>query len=206
MEKGQPRWRRRSADRPGEIAEAALAEFAARGYAAARVADIAAAAGVSKAALFTYFPTKADLLRAVVAVRFAPMVAAAAGAVAGGSFADQLTAFLGRLGEAMADPAMRRLAKTIIAESGNFPEIGTAWHDQVVGPALAALTAAIAVAQTRGEVRAGDPRLMAFGVVGPMLMGALWREVIEPAGGAPLDLEALAAEHLQTVLGGFAPS
>ncbi len=202
----EPRWRRRSAARPGEIADAALAEFAARGYAAARVADIAAAAGVSKATLFTYFPTKADLLRAVVERRLAPSVAAAAAAaLAELPFADRLDAFLQRLAGAMAEPALRRLARTIIAESGNFPEIARAWHDRVVAPALAALAASITAGQAAGEVRVGDARLMAVSVVGPMLMGLLWREVMEPAGGAPLDLEALAAEHRRTVLAGFRP-
>ena len=31
----------------------------------------------------------------------------------------------------------------------------------------------------------------------------LWREIIEPAGGDPLDLQALAAEHARTVLAGM---
>lgn len=202
----EPRWRRRSAARPGEIADAALAEFAARGYAAARVADIAAAAGVSKATLFTYFPTKADLLRAVVERRMAPVVVAAAdAALAEVPFPVRLEAFLNRLAAAIADPALRRLAKMIIAESGSFPEIARAWHDQVVAPALAALAASITAGQAAGEVRTGDPRLMALSVIGPMLTGVLWREVMEPAGGSTLDLAALAAEHLRTLLAGFRP-
>lgn len=200
----EPRWRRRSAARPAEIADAALAEFAARGYAGARVADIAAGAGVSKAALFSYFPTKADLLRAVVTRHMVPSVAAATEEATNDvDFATRLPAFLMRLAGVMADPALRRLARMIIAEADNFPEIARAWHDQVVGPALSGLAAAIAAGQAARQVRPGDPRLMAFSVVGPMLTGMLWREVMEPAGGEPVDIEALAAEHLRTVLGGF---
>lgn len=200
----KPRWRRRSAERPAEITDAALAEFAARGYAGARVADIAAAAGVSKATLFSYFPTKTDLLGAVVKRHMVPSVAAATHEVTGNvGFATRLQAFLMRLAGVMSDPALRRLARMIIAEADNFPEIARAWHDQVVGPALSGLAAAIATGQAAREVRPGDPRLMAMSVVGPMLTGVLWREVMEPAGGEPVDLKALAAEHLRTVLGGF---
>ena len=38
----QPRWRRRKEDRPGEIVAAALEVFAEKGFAAARLDDIAA--------------------------------------------------------------------------------------------------------------------------------------------------------------------
>ena len=58
-------------------------------------------------------------------------------------------------------------------------------------------------AQAKGEVRAGDPRLHAFTLMGPMMMGVLWRETLQPVGGAPLDLEALAKQHAETVLGGL---
>jgi hypothetical protein len=72
-----------------------------------------------------------------------------------------------------------------------------------VSPALDLLCGLIARAQARGEARPGEPRLMALSLVGPVLMGGLWREIMEPAGGAPLDLQALAAEHARTVLAGM---
>jgi hypothetical protein len=61
----------------------------------------------------------------------------------------------------------------------------------------------IAAAQERGEVRPGDPRFHAFTLMGPMLMGVLWRETLQPAGGAELDLKALATQHAETVLAGL---
>ncbi|MDO8379222.1 TetR/AcrR family transcriptional regulator, partial [Phenylobacterium sp.] len=45
---GQPKFRRRKADRPDEIIAAAFEVFAEKGFAAARLDDIAARAGVSK--------------------------------------------------------------------------------------------------------------------------------------------------------------
>ena len=47
MDLGEPKFRRRAADRPDEIVQAALAVFAERGFAAARLDDIARRAGVS---------------------------------------------------------------------------------------------------------------------------------------------------------------
>src|SRR4051812_12520824 len=69
---GEPKFRRRKAERPGEIVAAALAVFAEKGFAAARLEEIAARAGVSKGALYLYFETKEDLFRAVVGQAIAP--------------------------------------------------------------------------------------------------------------------------------------
>ena len=49
------RWRRRKEDRPQEILEAALKVFAEKGFAAARLEEIAAKAGVSKGTIYLYF-------------------------------------------------------------------------------------------------------------------------------------------------------
>ena len=198
------KWTRRAAERPGEIADAALAVFAERGYAAARLTDIAARAGVSKAALYLYYPTKADLFRAVLAQRSAPAVAEAyAGADGPEGIAGLTGGVLARLAEALSQPGLRKLARMVIAESGNFPELAAAWHDAVVAPMLNRLAGAISRAQASGEARPGDPRLMAMTVVGPMLLGALWQEVMQPVGGAPVDLLALAEEHRLTLLAGL---
>ena len=54
------------------------------------------------------------------------------------------------------------VAKMVIGESRNFPELAKVWHDEVVARGLGNDQALIERAQARGEVRAGDPRLSAF--------------------------------------------
>ena len=53
-----PRWQRRAEDRPREICSAALDVFAEKGFAAARLEEIANRAGVSKGTLYLYFDSK----------------------------------------------------------------------------------------------------------------------------------------------------
>ena len=199
------RWKRRSAERPAEIAAAALAEFSERGYAAARLSDIAKRAGLSKAALYLYYPAKTDLFRAVLSEQATPNVARVfARLPEGRSLAETLGAVLAGVAgvmEARAD--FRRLVRVIIAESGNFPALASLWRETVVDPALDAVGTLIARAQTTGEARAGDPRLMAISVIAPLVTGLIWREVMEPSGGAVLDLRALAAEHALTLTDGL---
>jgi AcrR family transcriptional regulator len=51
----RPRWRRRKDARPSEIIAAALESFTERGFAATRLDDIAARAGVTRGTLYLYF-------------------------------------------------------------------------------------------------------------------------------------------------------
>jgi AcrR family transcriptional regulator len=52
------RWRRRKTARPAEILSAALASFAEHSFAATRLDDVAARAGVTKGTLYLYFRNK----------------------------------------------------------------------------------------------------------------------------------------------------
>jgi hypothetical protein len=91
----------------------------------------------------------------------------------------------------------------VIGEAGNFPELARVWHDDLVAHILGALTDAIAAAQDRGEVRAGDPRAYALQIISPMLIGLIWRETFTPVGAKPFDLPALAHQHIETMIAGL---
>src|SRR3954469_7259386 len=62
----KPRWERRKEARPQELLAAALDLFVERGFAATRLDDVAARAGVSKGTLYLYFANKEELFKAVV--------------------------------------------------------------------------------------------------------------------------------------------
>jgi AcrR family transcriptional regulator len=200
-----PRWRRRKEARPAEIVAAALEVFGERGFAAARLEDIAGRAGVSKAALYLYFPTKHDLFRAVVAEAVAPNMAGVAAAAEAyeGPFEDLARTLLPALAAVASRPPLGGVVKMVIGESRNFPELAKVWHDDLVGKALAAVAGAIARAQARGEVKAGDPRAYALGLVAPLMLAVLWRETFTPVGAPPFDLEAVARQHAETALVGM---
>ncbi|HEX6660718.1 MAG TPA: TetR/AcrR family transcriptional regulator [Sphingomicrobium sp.] len=201
----KPKFQRRSEDRPAEICAAALEVFAEKGFAAAKLDEIAKRAGVSKGTLYLYFKDKEQLFRAVVRDSIAPNVAAITSAISAmdAPFADVVRMFLAGFAEREARLPVGAVAKMVIGESRNFPELARVWHDEVASKAIGALAAAIQRAQQRGEVRDGDPRLYAFSLMGPMVLGALWRATLVPAGGEPLDLPALAKQHAETVLEGL---
>jgi AcrR family transcriptional regulator len=204
---GEPRWRRRKADRPGEIIAAALEVFSERGFAATRLDDVAKRAGLSKGALYLYFETKEDLFRAVVGEAVGANLAHLEKAVqADLPFEQTLRAGLTLLANRLAsDRRISGVVKLVIAESRAMPELARIWHDTVIARALNMINTLIRRAQDRGEVRAGDPRYFAMGVIGPMLLAMIWRETFEPVGALPVSVEALAAQHLDVVMEGMRP-
>src|SRR6476646_5258823 len=114
------RWRRRKAARPAEILSAALDCFAERGFAATRLDDIAARAGVTKGTLYLYFPGKAELFKALVRQQLLPNVERLEAAAAGpGSAAGVLAQLVAVWAEHVAPSRVAVLPKLMIAEAGN---------------------------------------------------------------------------------------
>ena len=207
LPQGEPKFRRRPADRPAEILAAALEVFAERGFHSARLEEVAKRAGVSKGALYLYFETKADLFRAVVSDAISPNIervkAMATGAV---GFEQAARTGIGMLARTVVtDRRITGVVKLVIAESRNHPELATIWHETVVEPGIQMMSGLIIEAQKRGEIRPGDPRLYAFGLMGPMVLSMVWRETFEPIGAAPVDVVKLADQHLDTMLRGMRP-
>jgi AcrR family transcriptional regulator len=202
---GSPKFRRRKAERPDEIVVAALEVFVEKGFAAARLEDIAALAGVSKGAIYLYFATKEDIFRAVVEQSLAPSLQAVKNVAADGQspFPELLKNFTAAVASLLDREPVGGIIKVVIGESRNFPELARAWHDTVVAPALGAMTAAITAAQARGELRSGDARRYAISLVAPLLVGVIWRETFVPIGAAPLDIPALAEQHVELWLRGM---
>lgn len=201
----QPKFQRRAEDRPREICAAALAVFSEKGFAAAKLDEIAKRAGVSKGTLYLYFKDKEELFRAVVRDTVSPNIDQVRAALMASDLpiAQIVPMFLAKLSSVATTMPLGSVVKMVIGESGNFPELARVWQEQVVTKALAVMIGLIEKAQQKGEVRPGDPRFHAFTIMGPMLMGLMYREVLQPAGGDPVDIEVLAKQHAQTVLAGL---
>jgi AcrR family transcriptional regulator len=70
----QPVRQRRKEARPSELLAAALDLFVERGFAATKLDDVAARAGVSKGTLYLYFASKEELFKAVIQQGILPML------------------------------------------------------------------------------------------------------------------------------------
>lgn len=198
------RRQRRKEARPSEIIEAALELFAERGFGATRMDDVARRAGVAKGTLFVYFPTKQDLFRAaartITAANLERLQLVAANLDR--PIAEVVPALLAHAAF-VADTRVPALIRLLISESRLFPDLAQVWHDEVASKVLALLTSVIANAQARGELRAGDPQLFAFSIIGPMFSGIIFREVLRETDAHLPDLHKLAVQHAEIVLRGL---
>ncbi|KAA0680964.1 TetR/AcrR family transcriptional regulator [Roseomonas genomospecies 6] len=202
-----PRWRRRKEARPREIVDAALTVFGEHGFAAARLEDVAARAGVSKGTLYLYFPNKEELFKAVVREAILPNLEMAERLLAGAqgpSFAvleTLLTLFAARVLKTRAGA----IPKLIIAEAGNFPDLARFYHREVIRRAFALLAAVLERGIARGEFRPVDVDSTVRLIVAPMLMSALWRSSFEALEDRPLNVTALLNAHLDALRRALAP-
>jgi AcrR family transcriptional regulator len=201
------RWRRRKEARPDEILAAALASFAERGFAATRLEDVAARAGVSKGTVYLYFNGKEQLFEAVVRARLLPNLERLEALLA--TFEGPSASLLERLLLTMAEVVGSQLGaipKLVIAEAGNFPELARFYLDEVVHRGLRLIGAILRRGIARGEFRAVDVDHTVFCVIAPMLIAALWKNSLEAYDDAPLDTEALVRGHLDLLLRGLEAS
>lgn len=199
-----PKWTRRKDARPGEIIEAALELFVQNGFAATKLTEVAQRAGVVKGTLYRYFDTKEALFRATVR----HIVAENLGPVDRvdppfPTVAALLPAMLRTVAIGIGTSRIPAIIRMVLAESRAFPDLASIWHDEVVLPMLDRVSRIIAEGQARGEIRAGDPRLHALSVIGPMVTGALYHEVFGNAGDGWPSMDALALQHAETMVRGW---
>jgi AcrR family transcriptional regulator len=190
--------------RRADLLAAARAAFNARGFAGARMDDIARAVGISKAALYLDFPSKQALFEALTTELIETMLPEAVpenfGEIPGEVL---LRGFIAVMTQRIMQDDMAFVPRVIIGEGRNFPDIARFYHDHVIARGLGAIERIVAHGVARGEFVCGDIPQAARSVVGGVLLGAIWKMVFEPVGAAPLDPAALAAAHAETILNGL---
>ncbi|WP_441234488.1 TetR family transcriptional regulator [Bradyrhizobium sp. 930_D9_N1_4] len=205
MTDAKRKWNRRKEARPAEILEAALALFIENGFAATKLTDVAKEAGVAKGTLYLYFDTKEALFRAAVRHALTDNLGAVeqAAVVAEGSLAALVPKLLQQAATRIAGSRVPAILRLVLADGRAFPDLAAIWHEEVVSRMLNLLTGLITAGQARGEIRAGDPKLHAMSIVGPMITGVLYQEMFGDLEKPGLNLETLASQHADTVLRGL---
>lgn len=170
--------RRRKEARPGEIAAAALEVFAEKGFAATRLEDIAARAGVSKGTVYLYFENKEALFKAAVEAVMTPAIEAAE-ALAGDTrrpAAELLREFVLGWWQMVGSTPLGAVPKLLVAESANFPEIARWFHDSFISRAHRAMTRIIEQGIAAGDFRPLPAPTAARIVFAPLFSFLIWRQ------------------------------
>ncbi|MCK9917894.1 TetR/AcrR family transcriptional regulator [Microbacteriaceae bacterium K1510] len=189
----------RGAARREAILAAALDEFSASGFEAARLDDVAKRAGVAKGTIYLYFRDKEALFQELIREMLTPLV----GTVEAMGATDLP---LSEVARHIADLFMREVYETrrkdvirlMIAEGRRFPKLAEFYHREVLSRVIAAVRALLTRAAARGEAAPGlveFPQL----IVAPGLIAIIWNGLFERYD--PLDVRAMMQTHIELLFG-----
>ncbi|HAH08485.1 MAG TPA: TetR family transcriptional regulator [Alphaproteobacteria bacterium] len=199
------RWRRRKEARPQELLDAALEVFVEKGFADARLDDIAKRAGVSKGTIYLYFESKQDVFEAMVRrlaeARFE--VASALIHAHQGSAQQLLTDLIRLAGQFVREPPYSHFPRLIIAESRRFPELAAFCLRELIHKGMTLFGLVIAKGQETGEFRALPSLHMVRLAMAPIVFMAIFRSAFEPHDDQPFDVDGHIATHLDIFIRGL---
>ena len=201
----KPARRRRKEARPAELTAAALDLFVEKGYAATRLEDLAARAGVSKGTLYLYFDSKEALFKAVVREGLLPALAEGEALVAGyaGSSAQLLREVGTGMWQLIGAQRIGGIPKLIFAEAHNFPEIARFYHEEVILRGTALIRSVIERGAASGEFRPVDLDAVVYIVMSPILMRMIWRHSLDVCAAASVPDQAYFNEYFELMLRGL---
>jgi AcrR family transcriptional regulator len=199
------RWTRRKQARPAEILEAALKVFAEKGFAGARMEDIAARAGVTKGTIYLYFENKEAVFKTLVRESIGATLAGVSANVRdyNGSAKDLLRFALTAMAHLLTTSDRVVLPKIIIGESGNFPELARFYREEIIDRGLALMSGLIERGIAQGEFRKVPVEHAVRLCVAPVLLGAMWRTTFAQFDKTPYDYKGLIETHLDVLFRGL---
>jgi AcrR family transcriptional regulator len=194
----------RREERQDAILAAAFEEFAAKGYAEARLDDVARRAGIAKGTIYLYFKNKELLFRAVlhglihqvfeeleVFVQTFP-----------GSAEELVRNVLSRqYTQIVKNPKARSMFRLLISESHRFPQLSEVYLREVVTPGIRAMRMLVKKGVASGEFR--DTKIAEFPqvLVGPAVLAVVWALILGER--QQLDVAAYQEAHLELLLHGL---
>lgn len=201
----KPVHRRRKEARPAELTAAALELFVEKGYAATRLEDVAAAAGVSKGTLYLYFESKEALFKAVVREGLLPALAEGEKRVAefSGSSADLLREVGWGMWQLIGAQRIGGIPKLIMAEARNFPAIARFYHEEVILRGSALIRSVIERGVKSGEFRPVNAEAATYIVLAPVLMRMIWKHSLDLCAAARIPDAVYFDEYFALMLRGL---
>ena len=196
--------RRRKAERPQEIIEAAFLEFSKNGYAVTTLDQVAERAGVTKGTIYVYFENKEHLFISMVheAVKATMDTVEDIFERHDGSTADLLREqFSFIYDHIVQDRRRREVVRMLIAEASRFPALADRYYQEIHLPCMDLLTRTIQRGMDRGEIRRSAVTECPLVIIAPIALVDLWMMMFDERH--PLDLKKYFDAHLDLVLTGL---
>lgn len=204
-ESAQRRERRKEA-RPVELLDAALTLFVEKGYAATKVEEVAALAGVSKGTLFLYFATKEELFKAVIRSNLADHFPGwnQEFQCFQGSTAEMLSYAMQSWWERIGNTRASGITKLVSSEGSNFPEVVQFYEAEVMRPGRDLFKAILQRGIDHGEFRPMDTETAVYSLVSTVFFLSMWRHSLSPCDSpTTLDPQVFLQSHVDALIHGW---
>jgi AcrR family transcriptional regulator len=166
---GNARRERRIERRQEEILQAAAGVFASKGYAQATIKEIAAAADVAEGSLYNYFPSKRDILIAIISRNPTP----ADSLLSSDAVVDR-EGFIQLIVRALSTPAPEQpWMRTIIKEAWSDDELFRQYQASHVSESVDRIARLIRHGVEAGWLRPLDPDYAARVVIGTLMVSMM---------------------------------
>ena len=204
--KTKPRWQRRKDARPEELIAAALDEFVERGYEAAKLADVARRAGVTKGTIYLYFENKEALFKAVVRQTIVPVIAQGEALARSftGSARELLEQLVREYWRLVGETALAGIPKLMMAEAATFPELTRFYYEEVVTRGHRLMASVIERGIKNGEFRPVDVMVAAKLAMSPLMHATVARRAFAACMPEGFNVQKYLDTHIDLYLHGIA--
>ena len=190
--------RAHKAQRRDQILEAAFQVFAVKGYAEARLDDVARQAGIAKGTIYLYFKDKEQLFRAVarslIQKRFDSVVGDFRGTAS-----ELLRELVARMySQVVRNDKARSIIRMLISEGTKFPQLAEIYHREIIAPGIKAVRTVLKRGIDSGEFRRTQATEFPQILAAPGVLAMIWRLLLGERHH--LDLDAYMKAHVELVL------
>lgn len=168
-------------DRRAAILDAALEEFSASGFAAARLEDVARRAGVAKGTIYLYFSDKEVLFQELIRAFLTPVIQSTGMAAMGRLPMREAAERLFRTFAAEIFNTRRKdVVRLVITEGQRFPKMAEFYFHEVVMPVMDTVRTLAQAAVARGELEsdalARFPQLLGAPIIAAVMWDGLFSQ------------------------------
>jgi len=202
----KPRWQRRKDARPDEIVAAALEVFVERGFAAAKLEDVARRAGVTKGTIYLYFENKEALFKAVVRETIVPVIAKgeAIAQAFTGKARDLFEKLIREYWRLVGETSLAGIPKLMMAEAGNFPQLARFYYEEVVIRGHRLMSSVLERGIKQGEFRSVNVAVAAKLAMSPLMHAVIARRAFAACMPEGFDVGKYLDTHIDLYLHGIA--
>ena len=201
-----PKRERRKEARPQELLDAALSLFVEKGFAATRVEEVAAKAGVSKGTLFIYFHSKEDLFKAVIQHNLSdhfPIWNQEFHEFKGNT-QEMLSYAMKSWWQRIGNTEASGITKLVTSEASNFPDVVQFYDAEVMQPGQALFQKILQRGIDLGEFKPFDTEVAVYSLVSVVLFLSMWKHSLSRCtDSTAFEPETFLQAHVDALMHGW---